>query len=73
MSKILSNSSSHLCHAVKIVNSRGVPGTLGVIARTKNSGRPVLLSNWHVLFGEGGVGDDVICLWMKRVRRDAMG
>lgn len=41
-----------------IANAAGVPGTLGCIAYTLDSGRPVLLSTWHVLFGndakEGG-------------------
>lgn len=34
-----------------IVNSKGVPGTLGCIAYTLHTGEPVLLSTWHVLFG----------------------
>jgi hypothetical protein len=36
-----------------IANSIGVPGTLACIARTLHDDRPVLLSNWHVLFGDG--------------------
>lgn len=36
-----------------IANAAGVPGTLGCIAYTLDSGRPVLLSTWHVLFGNG--------------------
>ena len=35
----------------RIVNSNGVPGTLGCLARTLHDGQPVLLSTWHVLFG----------------------
>lgn len=46
----------------KIANSRGVPGTLGCIAHTRDSGRTVLLTNWHVLFGNGGFEGDVIWL-----------
>ncbi|HXU35950.1 MAG TPA: hypothetical protein VN937_06270 [Blastocatellia bacterium] len=36
-----------------IANCLGVPGTLGCIAYTLDTGRPVLLSTWHVLFGNG--------------------
>lgn len=35
-----------------IANACGVPGTLGAVARTRHDGRAVLLSTWHVLFGE---------------------
>lgn len=51
---------AHKQLAVKIVNSRGVPGTLGCIARYRNSGQPILLSNWHVFYGEGAVRGDAI-------------
>lgn len=37
----------------RIANSRGVPGTLGCLAHTLQDRRPVFLSNWHVLFGNG--------------------
>jgi hypothetical protein len=35
----------------RIVNSRGIPGTLGCVARARHNGRTVLLTTWHVLFG----------------------
>jgi len=47
---------------VKIANSRGVPGTLGCIGWTVNGGQAVLLSTWHVLFGNGG--DEEGSVWM---------
>ncbi|AHG92731.1 hypothetical protein J421_5196 (plasmid) [Gemmatirosa kalamazoonensis] len=37
----------------RIVNARGVPGTLGSLARTLHDGRLVLLTSHHVLFGAG--------------------
>lgn len=37
----------------RIANSRGVPGTLGALAWTTGDRQPVLLSAWHVLFGQG--------------------
>jgi hypothetical protein len=39
---------------MKIANHAGVPGTLGCRARTAHDGRIVLLTSWHVLFGNGG-------------------
>ncbi len=45
-----------------IANSRGVPGTLGCVARTIDDGSPVLLSNWHVLFGNGAPKDGTVWL-----------
>ncbi len=46
----------------RIANSRGIPGTLGCLAHTLHDRRPVLLSNWHVLFGNGGEEDGVVWL-----------
>lgn len=46
----------------KIANSRGVPGTLGCIANSLHDRRPVLLSNWHVLFGNGAQEDATVWL-----------
>lgn len=36
----------------RIINSRGIPGTLGCIAYSADSGEPVFLSAYHVLHGE---------------------
>jgi hypothetical protein len=47
---------------VKIANSRGVPGTLGCIGWTVDGEQAVLLSTWHVLFGNGGNEQDSV--WM---------
>jgi hypothetical protein len=52
---VSSGSASHEMQKPKpgsrIVNSAGVPGTLGCVARALHDGQPVLLSTWHVLFG----------------------
>jgi hypothetical protein len=48
--------------AARIANVRGVPGTLGAIARTLHDGQPVLLSTWHVLFGHGAPDDGEVWL-----------
>lgn len=50
-----------------IANSLGVPGTLGTLARTRHDGRPVLLSTWHVLFGEGA--DEQTDVWLVEAGR----
>jgi hypothetical protein len=47
-----------------IANQRGVPGTLGCWAWSAVTGEPVLLSNYHVLFGKRGRRGDVI--WRVR-------
>jgi len=44
------------------VNSKGVPGTLGCVARALHTGRPVLLSTWHVLFGNHAAPDSPVYL-----------
>ena|GEM_PF-6515896 len=43
----------------QLVSSRGVPGTAGALARTLHDGRRVVLSTWHVLYGEGADGSCV--------------
>lgn len=45
---------------VHIANARGVPGTLGCVAHTRHDRQPVLLSTWHVLFGNGARQGDAI-------------
>jgi hypothetical protein len=47
---------------IKISNSKGVPGTLGCIAVSRNNKQIVLLTNWHVLFGNGGFENDAVWL-----------
>lgn len=37
----------------RVVNSRGVPGTISALAHTLHDGRAVLLSTWHVFYGNG--------------------
>jgi hypothetical protein len=44
----------------RIVNAKGVPGTLGCVACALHTGRPVLLSTWHVLFGNGAAEDSPV-------------
>jgi hypothetical protein len=48
--------------AAKVVNAKGVPGTLGCLARTRREGRPVLVTTWHVLFGRGAREGDPVWL-----------
>ena len=43
----------------RIVSSRGIPGTAGALARTRHDGRRVLLTTWHVLFGDDEEGGEV--------------
>ena len=42
-----------------ISNSKGIPGT-GCLAYLRSSGEPVVLSNWHVLYGKGAVKNDTV-------------
>src|SRR5262249_8257603 len=51
---------------INIVNAKGVPGTLGCIARTRSDGRLVLLSSWHVPFGGGARESDPVWLLDER-------
>ncbi len=44
----------------RIVNSKGVPGTLGCIAYLRESGEPVILSNWHIIFGKNAAVNDKV-------------
>ena len=54
----------------RIVNVRGIWGTLGCIAYIKNSNVPVILSNWHVLYGKGAVKNDNVWLSEGNKQRD---
>jgi hypothetical protein len=45
--------------ALRIVNSRGVPGTAGVMARD-HSGARLLIANHHVIFGGGAATGEVV-------------
>ncbi|MEJ1961100.1 MAG: hypothetical protein WDO56_05930 [Gammaproteobacteria bacterium] len=53
----------------KIANSKGVPGSLGCLAETLDHGRPVWLTGWHVLFGNGGGGSETV--WRVSEASDA--
>jgi hypothetical protein len=46
----------------KIINAKGVPGTLGCFARTRHDERLVVVSSWHVLFGGGAREGDPVWL-----------
>lgn len=46
--------------SVRIANSRGVPGTLGCLARTVHQHRPVFLTSCHVLFAAGAARRDPV-------------
>ena len=47
---------------VRIASSTGVPGTLGCLAYTLHDEQPVVLSTWHVLFGNGAREGDAVWL-----------
>jgi hypothetical protein len=49
-----------------IANGKGVPGTLGCWAVHEATGRSVLLSNYHVLFGKGCQPGDMIWKLQRR-------
>jgi hypothetical protein len=49
-------------HGSRILNAKGVPGTLGCVVRTLHTGLPVLLSTWHVLFGDHADADSPVFL-----------
>jgi hypothetical protein len=46
--------------SIRIANSRGVPGTLGCLARTVHQRRPVFLTSCHVLFADGAARHDPV-------------
>jgi hypothetical protein len=46
----------------RITSSTGVPGTLGCLAYTLHDEQPVVLSTWHVLFGNGAREGDAVWL-----------
>jgi hypothetical protein len=46
----------------RITTSTGVTGTLGCLAHTLHDDQPVLLSTWHVLFGNGAREGDAVWL-----------
>lgn len=50
----------------RIANSKGVPGTLGCFARSLFDNRMVMLSSWHVLFGNGAPDDSEVWLVDER-------
>jgi len=50
----------------RIANSTGVPGTRGWIAHTLHDPRPVLLSTWHVLFGNNARHGNAVWLVNSR-------
>jgi len=46
---------------VSVANVHVTAGTLGCLVRATDSGRPCVLSNWHVLHGENGaLGDPIV-------------
>ncbi|HET6669330.1 MAG TPA: hypothetical protein VFH15_03770 [Pyrinomonadaceae bacterium] len=54
-----------------IINSKGVPGTLGCTAYTLHTGQAVLLSTWHVLFGNDA--DEERVVWLINEADDGLG
>jgi hypothetical protein len=49
-------------NGARITSSSGVTGTLGCLAHTLHDEQPVLLSTWHVLFGNGAREGDAVWL-----------
>lgn len=50
-----------LVGGISVSIDSGTAGTLGLIVRDRRSGRPLILSNWHVLHGsEGRIHDAVV-------------
>ena len=49
-------------NGARISSSTGVTGTLGCLAHTLHDAQPVLLSTWHVLFGNGAREGDAVWL-----------
>ena len=49
-------------NGVRITTSTGVTGTLGCLAHALHDDQPVLLSTWHVLFGNGAREGDAVWL-----------
>lgn len=49
-------------NGARITSSTGVPGTLGCLAHTLHDNQPVVLSTWHVLFGNGAREGDAVWL-----------
>lgn len=49
-------------NGARITSSTGVTGTLGCLAQTLHDEQPVLLSTWHVLFGNGAREGDAVWL-----------
>ena len=46
---------------ISVSHINGTAGTLGAIVYDKDTGQPLVLSNWHVLHGnEGSIGDNIV-------------
>ena len=54
---------------VRIANSRGIPGTLGCLARTVHQHRPVFLTSCHVLFAADAARHDPVWRMHKSAGR----
>jgi hypothetical protein len=53
-------STPEIREGARIINARGVPGTLGCVAHSLSEGRPLLLTAHHVLFGAGARAQDAL-------------
>jgi ABC-type uncharacterized transport system substrate-binding protein len=51
--------------SVRIINAKGVPGTIGAIVRGNNNALK-FLTNHHVLFGDGAIAGDKVCAVEER-------
>ncbi len=54
----------------KIANCKGVPGTVGCFAYMRDSGQPVVLSNWHIMYGKEASRDDRMWLVEETNKRE---
>ena len=69
LSQIARYGNKSLAGGMRLVNARGVPGTLSCLAWCRATKARVLVGNWHVLFGQGAsAGDRVFLVRTERSR-----
>ncbi len=57
-----SNFKIKMAPGAKIANCKGIPGTIGCLAFMKDTGQTVVLSSWHVMYGNGATKGDKMWL-----------
>ena len=66
------NFKTQAASGAKIANCKGIPGTFGCLAYMRGSGQPVVLSNWHVMYGKGSTQDDKVWLIEERDEKKSL-